>query len=233
MGIGALIFTLALIGAALVWSNLPRTGTDPLRPTTTAPAIGYTLTGHTNWVFGVATAQLDGRTVVISGSADDTMRLWDLATGTPVGSPFNGHTGPVSSVATAQLDGRTVVISGSWDKTVRVWDLATGTPVGSPFTGHTGPVFAVATAQLDGRTVVISGSNDNTVRVWDLATGTPVGVPVHRPHRRRGGGSDRAAGRTHRGDLRQQRQHGAGVGPGHRQTGRLPVHRPHRLTCRR
>ena len=172
MGIGALIFTLALVGAALVWANLPRTGTDPLRPT-----IEHTLTGHTNWVFGVATAQLDGRTAVISGSADDTMRVWDLATGTPVGSPFTGHTGPVSSVATAQLDGRTVVISGSWDKTVRVWDLATGTPVGSPFTGHTGPVFAVTTAQLDGRTVVISGSADDTVRVWDLATGTPVGSP--------------------------------------------------------
>jgi len=172
MGIGALIFTLALIGAALVWTNLPRTGTDPLRPT-----IEHILTGHTNWVFGVATAQLDGRTVVISGSADDTMRVWDLATGTPVGSPFTGHTGPVSSVATAQLDGRTVAISGSWDKTVRVWDLATGKPIGSPFTGHTGPVFAVATAQLDGRPVVISGSADDTARVWDLATGTPVGSP--------------------------------------------------------
>jgi WD40 repeat protein/serine/threonine protein kinase len=172
IGIGALIFTLALVGAALVWANLPGTGTDPLRPT-----VEHTLTGHTNWVFGVATAQLNGRTVVISGSADDTMRVWDLTTGTPVGSPFTGHTGPVSAVATAQLDGRTVVVSSSWDKTVRVWDLATGAPVGSPFTGHTGPLFAVATAELDGRTVVISGSADDTVRVWELATGTPVGSP--------------------------------------------------------
>ena len=91
----------------------------------------------------------------------------------------------MSAVATAQLDGRAVVISGSWDKTVRVWDLATGTPIGAPFTGHTGPVFAVATAQLDGRTVVVSGSADDTVRVWDLATGDTGRLPVHRPHRRR------------------------------------------------
>ena len=57
-------------------------------------------------MFAVATAQLDGRTVVISGSADDTVRVWDLATGTPVGSPFTGHTAAVAAVTTAQLDGR-------------------------------------------------------------------------------------------------------------------------------
>ncbi|MGI5131232.1 serine/threonine-protein kinase [Pseudonocardia sp. CA-107938] len=179
LGIGGLLLTVAVIAAALVWANLPRAGTDPARPTGTAapPITERTLTGHTNWVFGLATAQLDGRTVVISGSGDNTIRLWDPATGAPVGSTFTGHTGPVAAVVTAQLEGRTVVVSGSWDKTVRVWDLATGTPVGAPFTGHTGPLFAVATAQLEGRTVVISGSNDNTVRVWDLATGRPVGSP--------------------------------------------------------
>lgn len=80
MGIGALIVTLALVGAALVWANLPTTGTVPLQPTTpaAAPIIEHALTGHTNWVFGVAAAQLDGRTVVVSGSADDTVRVWDL-----------------------------------------------------------------------------------------------------------------------------------------------------------
>ena len=80
MGIGALIVTLALVGAALLWANLPTAGTVPLQPTTpaAAPIIEHALTGHTNWVFGVAAAQLDGRTVVVSGSADDTVRVWDL-----------------------------------------------------------------------------------------------------------------------------------------------------------
>ncbi len=63
----------------------------------------------------VTTAQLDGRTVVISGSNDNTVRVWDLATGKQIGSPFTGHTGHVQAVATAQLDGRTVVISGGDD----------------------------------------------------------------------------------------------------------------------
>ena len=129
----------------------------------------------------VAAAELDGRPVVISGSDDRTVRVWDLATGAPVGDPFTGHNGSVNAVAAAELDGRPVVISGSGDRTVRVWDLATGAPVGDPFTGHGGPVNAVAVAELDGRPVVVSGSDDRTVRVWDLATGAPVGSPFASP----------------------------------------------------
>ena len=89
-------------------------------------------------MLAVAAAELDGRPVVISGSDDRTVRVWDLATGAPVGGPFTGHGGWVRSVAAAELNGRPVVISGSVDRTVRVWDLATGAPVGDPFTGHTG-----------------------------------------------------------------------------------------------
>ena len=72
----------------------------------------------------MTTAQLDGRPVVISGSNDETVRVWDLATGNPLGPPFIGHIHPVSAVATTQLNGRLAVISGSREGTIRVWDLA-------------------------------------------------------------------------------------------------------------
>ena len=61
----------------------------------------------------MAAAELDGRPVAVSGSDDGTVRVWDLATGTPVGDPFTGHTGGVTAVAVAELDGRPVAISGS------------------------------------------------------------------------------------------------------------------------
>ena len=125
----------------------------------------------------MAVGQLDGRTVVVSGSVDRTVRVWDAATGAPLADPFTGHTGAVNAVAVGQLDGRTVVVSGSDDRTVRVWDAATGAPLADPFTGHTGEVTAVAVGQLDGRTVVVSGSGDQTVRVWDAATGAPLADP--------------------------------------------------------
>ncbi len=136
------------------------------------------LTGHNGYAWSVAAAELGGRPVVISGSGDRTVRVWDLATGDPIGEPLTGHDGPVNAMAAAELTGRPVVISGSGDRTVRVWDLATGDPIGDPLTGHDGPVNAVAAAQLEGRPVVISGSDDRTVRVWDLATGAPIGDPL-------------------------------------------------------
>ena len=135
------------------------------------------ITGHTGWVHAVATGELDGRPVVVSGSGDGTVRVWDLATGALVGDPFTGHSGGVHAVGVTELDGRPVVVSGGGDGTVQVWDLATGRPVSDQFTGHTGWVHAVATGELDGRPVVVSGGGDRTVQVWDLATGALVGDP--------------------------------------------------------
>ncbi len=133
------------------------------------------LTGHSGWVRSAAAAELYGRPVIISGSSDCTVRVWDLATGTAIGEPFTGHGAPVNAVTVAELGGRPVAISGSDDREIRVWDLAAGTAIGEPLTGHTGSVNAVAAAELDGRHVIISGSSDQTVRVWDLATGTATG----------------------------------------------------------
>ncbi|MCS7159433.1 MAG: WD40 repeat domain-containing protein, partial [Gemmatales bacterium] len=59
----------------------------------------------------------DGR-YVVSGSGDNTVRLWDLSSGQAV-QRFTGHTESVLSVAVSP-DGR-YVVSGSDDKTVRVW----------------------------------------------------------------------------------------------------------------
>ena len=170
--------------------------------------------------------------MIVSGSDDKTVRVWDLATGAPIGQPLTGHTLRVA-VATAQLDGRPVVISGSDDKTVRVWDLATGAPIGRPITGHTSEAYSVATAQLDGRPVVISGGGDRTVRVWDLATGAPIGQPLT------GHTDDVLSVATAQLDgrpvicLRRSRQDGAGVGSGHRRPDRTTPHRPHQLRCGR
>ena len=46
------------------------------------------LTGHTNWVTSVAVGRLGGRDVIVSGSYDDTVRLWDAA-GQPIGEPLD------------------------------------------------------------------------------------------------------------------------------------------------
>ncbi len=124
--------------------------------------------GHTSQVWSVAFSP-DGQSIV-SGSFDQTIRLWNLD-GTPIGQPFQGHTNGVYSVAFSP-DGQSIV-SGSSDRTLRLWSLD-GTLIGQPFQGHTGDVRSVAFSP-DGQHIV-SGSFDQTVRLWNL-NGTPIGQP--------------------------------------------------------
>ncbi|KAI0041923.1 WD40 repeat-like protein [Auriscalpium vulgare] len=115
----------------------------------------------------------DGKCIV-SGSKDETVRIWDAETGQPVGTPLEGHVGWVWSVAFSP-DGRRVV-SGLADKTIRIWDTETGKPVGRPLEGHTALVGSVAFSS-NGKHIV-SGSKDETIRIWDADLGQPVGKPL-------------------------------------------------------
>ncbi len=116
----------------------------------------HTLTGHTGKVYSLAV--VDGK--LISGSSDDTIKVWDLETHKCVHT-LTGHTSTVYSLAV--VDGK--LISGSSDDTIKVWDLETHKCVHT-LTGHTGTVYSLAV--VDGK--LISGSWDRTIRVWDLET---------------------------------------------------------------
>jgi|FLYN01.1.fsa_nt_gi WD40 repeat protein/serine/threonine protein kinase len=136
------------------------------------PRLAQFFHGHTDEA-RTAVYSPDG-TLLASGSRDNTIILWDVATGKPVFPPLRGHTDYVNSLAFSP-DGQTLV-SGSADGTLRLWDVATGEPIGEPLEGHTDGVWSVAFSP-DGE-LIASGSDDMTVRLWDAATGEPVGEPL-------------------------------------------------------
>jgi WD40 repeat protein/serine/threonine protein kinase len=103
----------------------------------------------------------DGR-LLAAGSADDTVTIWDGATGQELRTLV--HANWVNSVAFSP-DGR-LLASGSADNTVRIWDAATGQELAS-FREHALQVDSVAFSP-DGR-YVASGSADATVKIWDTA----------------------------------------------------------------
>ncbi|KAJ6541298.1 WD40-repeat-containing domain protein [Mycena sp. CBHHK59/15] len=127
------------------------------------------LEGHSDSVWSVAFSP-DGRRIV-SGSSDNTIRIWDADTQMQVGEALQGHSGSVRSVAFSP-DGRRIV-SGSYDHTIRIWDADTQMQVGEALQGHSGSVLSVAFSP-NGRRIV-SGSSDYTIRIWDADTQMQVG----------------------------------------------------------
>ncbi|WP_088892187.1 serine/threonine-protein kinase [Leptolyngbya ohadii] len=126
-------------------------------------SIDRTLSGHTSFVNAVIITP-DGKTL-ISGSADNTIRLWDMNSGRLIRT-LSGHTSFVNNALALSPDGQTL-ISGSADRTIRVWDLTTG-KLRHTLLGHTGFVNSVDVSP-DGK-ILASGGADNTVKIWDLAT---------------------------------------------------------------
>jgi WD40 repeat protein len=119
--------------------------------------------GYGNIVNSVAFSP-DGKKV-LSGSADNTLKMWDIATGKCL-KTLSGHSGSVRAVAISP-DGKNA-LSGSSDYTLKLWNIATGKCL-KTFTGHSENVMSVSYSP-DGKTA-LSVSWDKTLKLWNIGTG--------------------------------------------------------------
>ncbi len=119
------------------------------------------LKGHSRPVTSVA---YDVRgNFVISGSYDNTVRVWNLSIDPIVSFELKGHTSPVMSVAFSPST--RYALSGDQDGNLRLWDLTHGTS--QEFIGHTRSVISLSMSH-DGN-YALSAGDDRTVRLWDLS----------------------------------------------------------------
>ena len=112
---------------------------------------------------------LDGKRA-LTGAADKTVRLWDMATGNCL-RVLKGHTEEVYSVVCSADQQR--ALSGSWDHTLRLWNVESGQCL-RVFRGHTGEIYGVAWSADQRR--ALSGSGDHTLRLWDVESGDCLSV---------------------------------------------------------
>jgi WD40 repeat protein len=137
-----------------------------------------TLKGHKEVVIDVAF--ILGTRLLVTGSRDKSLRVWNLDTGKQAGEPLLDHDAGVTRIA-ASTDGRWIV-SGAINGSILVWEVATKETltelkrVPVSFKGHETEVWGVVFAP-DSETFA-SASWDETVCVWKRETGETVLGPL-------------------------------------------------------
>jgi WD40 repeat protein len=131
-----------------------------------AIAISRTFTGHSSYINSLVLSS-NGQ-VLISGSADQTIKIWNFNTGEEI-LTLTGHSSFVNRLALTP-DGR-LLVSTSADQTIKIWEIATGQAIRT-LNGHTSPVNALVITP-DGR-YLISASADQTIKIWEIATGQAI-----------------------------------------------------------
>ncbi|KAG6909462.1 hypothetical protein DXG01_000447 [Tephrocybe rancida] len=123
-----------------------------------------TLKGHTDGVMCLQfseTLSHPSFPVLITGSYDRTIRVWNMETGVELHT-LRGHTRAVRALQFDDIK----LITGSMDHTLRVWDWRRGKCIRT-LSGHTDTVVSL---NFDSN-VLASGSADHTIKVWNLRTG--------------------------------------------------------------
>ncbi|KAI9703877.1 MAG: Mitochondrial fission protein [Candelina mexicana] len=145
----------------------------------------FTLEAHVDEITAI---HFKGDTLV-SGSADKTLRQWDLVKGRCVqtldvlwaaaqaSATLNSNNGQWRQTgrlpdASADFVGAlqcfdAALACGTADGMVRLWDLRSG-QVHRSLVGHTGPVTSLQFDDVN----LITGSLDRSIRIWDLRTGS-------------------------------------------------------------
>ncbi|XP_057532002.1 protein TORMOZ EMBRYO DEFECTIVE isoform X1 [Amaranthus tricolor] len=134
----------------------------------------YVLAGHTGIVLCIDTCiTRAGSTLIVTGSKDNSVRLWESETRRCVGVGI-GHMGAVGAVACSKKQ-RNFFVSGSSDRTIKVWSFEginsdSEEPISlkakAVVAAHDKDINSLAIAPSD--SYVCSGSQDRTACIWKL-----------------------------------------------------------------
>ncbi|KAK9706557.1 hypothetical protein RND81_07G134800 [Saponaria officinalis] len=124
------------------------------------------ISGHLGWVRALAFDP--SNTWFCSGSADRTIKIWDVASG-QLKLTLTGHIEQVRGLAVSQK--HTYMFSAGDDKMVKCWDLEQNKVIRS-YHGHLSGVYCLALhPTLD---IFFTGGRDSVCRAWDIRTKTQI-----------------------------------------------------------
>jgi guanine nucleotide-binding protein subunit beta-2-like 1 protein len=131
------------------------------------------LFGHNGAVTSIIGSKTSGNeyedTLLVSGSRDKTLILWDLTKKTKencFGEPFKCMTGHSHFVTDLDITNDNLhVISSSWDKTIRIWDLRSSKSV---LTFTEGNAEIETCCFSSDNLKIYSGGHDKFISLWNV-----------------------------------------------------------------
>ena len=120
------------------------------------------ISGHQGWVRSVAVDP--SNEWFVTGSADRTIKVWDLASGS-LKLTLTGHIEQVTGLCVSPR--HPYMFSCGLDKKVKCWDLEYNKVIRN-YHGHLSGVYSIAMhPTLD---ILMTGGRDSACRVWDMRT---------------------------------------------------------------
>ncbi|KAI8382951.1 WD40-repeat-containing domain protein [Blakeslea trispora] len=122
------------------------------------------LQGHSDSVYCLAWI---GPNVLVSGSRDKSLKVWDVVTSQCIKTVRHCHDSSILSLRVNK--DRSIMLTGSSDATCILWSLPDLTPI-KKLQGHGHSVLDVCF--VNG--LIVTASRDHTLRVWNPSTGTEI-----------------------------------------------------------
>ncbi|MEO5358015.1 MAG: protein kinase [Nitrospirae bacterium YQR-1] len=124
---------------------------------------GITFKGHSGAVTSIS---VDSHSkLLLSGSVDKTIKLWDIETGDLINT-FKGFLNGITSVHLSENG--LYAMAGTMDRTISFWDVKKGKQIRA-LKAHEGVVRSVYLS--NDCHLALSSGDDRTVKVWDVASG--------------------------------------------------------------
>ncbi|KAF4594852.1 F-box/WD-40 repeat-containing protein [Ophiocordyceps camponoti-floridani] len=111
---------------------------------------------------GIYTLQFDAN-YLVSGSRDQTMRIWNIHTHRLVRAPLTGHRGSVLCLQFDADPAEDLLVSGSSDSDIFIWKFSTGELIQKITDAHYESVLNV---RFDKR-ILVTSSKDKTIKIFN------------------------------------------------------------------
>ena len=127
-----------------------------------------TLNGHTDYIRSIALTP-DNKNIVSAGSADNSVRIWEVSTGNQIRSIT---TPDFVSLISISPDVQSIISTGFNQAAGRIyaWNYNTGQAINN-WAAHTSSINTFAYSS-DGKFLVSGGQLDNKVKIWNMPAGT-------------------------------------------------------------